>query len=291
MPVIVPANALGDHVLAVEDFYQSVDGMPDGVLDMRSVDFVRPYAVVALAGVARLYHSRTGNPLMLINMRHRVHQYLERVNLFQHVGTAIRTEKTLTEFFDRTQPNPKLLELTPVRSTADMLQVITQAEHIFSYWLQVRNLRRLMSVLSEICANVYQHSSSDTGFVMIQTHEARSRDEVRVRVAVGDLGIGVRGSLERQHGVLTPDTVGYLHEAMNGRTARETGRGGLGLRVVQQAVGAGGGYLWVRSDDAAILSKGLAQNTPHTDLVRVPGTQVAVDFHAPLNTTSLVQLA
>lgn len=206
------------------------------------------------------------------------------MDLFQHLDASLRTEHPLTAFFDRQQPNPKLLELTPVRSTADMLTVITQAERIFSYWLQVRNLRRLMSVLSEICANVYQHSASDTGLVMIQTHEARSRDEVRVRVAVGDLGIGVRASLEGRHGVLAPDTAGYLLEAMNGRTARDTGRGGLGLRVVQQTVGDGGGYLWVRSGDAAVLSEGLAANTPYTNLVRVPGTQVAVDFHAPLNT-------
>lgn len=284
MPTVVPPNAFGDHVLAVEDFYRELASSQDGVLDMRAVAFVRPYAVVALAGVARLYYDQSGYPLRLVNLHPRVHQYLERVDLFRHLGHALRPETPLTEFFDRQQPNPKLLELTPVRSTEDMLTVVTQAERIFSYWLQVRNLRRLMSVLSEICANVYQHANSDTGLVMIQTHEARSRDEVRVRVAVGDLGIGVRASLERRHGPVAQDTAGYLLEAMNGRTARDTGRGGLGLRVVQQTVGAGGGYLWVRSGDAGVLSEGLAANTPYVALPHIPGTQVAVDFHAPLNT-------
>ncbi|MEO0564653.1 MAG: ATP-binding protein, partial [Chloroflexota bacterium] len=251
-------------------------------IDMLHVTFIRPYAVIALVTTARQHHTRTGQPLTLTNTPLRVHQYLERVDLFRHLGDIIRTETTLTELFDRDQPNPKLLELTPITGTNDMLRVITAAERIFAFWLHVRNLRRLMSVLSEICANAYQHSGSSTGVVMIQTHEATSKDQVRVRVAIGDVGIGVRGSLSARFGEIEPNTLGYLQQAMNGRTSRHTGRGGLGLRVVQQTVGEGGGYLWLRSEDAAVLSDGVGANTGYEDLAMVPGTQLSVDFHAPL---------
>jgi hypothetical protein len=281
MPIQVPADALGDHVLAVEAFYNALVETHDGIIDMREVTFIRPYAVIALLNAAHYHHNRTGTPLRLQHMAERVHQYLERVDLFKIGGDLITTDATLTTHFDRTQPNPKLLELTRVSGTEDVFSVITRAERIFSYWLNVRNLRGLMSVLSEVCANAYQHSDS-SGIVMIQTHEAKTRGQVRIRMAIGDTGIGVRASLERRFGSLSDDTLGYLTEAMNGRTSRHSGRGGLGLRVVQQTVGEGGGYMWIRSGDAAILSEGLGQAEGHRGLAHVPGTQVAVDFHAPL---------
>lgn len=286
MPVIVP-NVLGDHVLQAEAFYRATQLPHDGVFDMSEVSFVRPYGVIALVSAARTYFSHTRKPLHLIRLQLQVHQYLERVDMFKVAGEYVSVDNPLQDYFDREQSTPNLLELTEVRNAAGVITVIAQAERIFSYWLQVPNLRGLLSVLSELCGNVYQHSGDRHGMVLIQTHKARSRGKVRVRVAIGDLGMGVRGSLRNHFGELGGEPLDYLYEAMRGRTSRHTQRGGLGLRLVERTVGDVGGYMWLRSETAAILTTGEGAADGHAGLAYMSGTQVAVDFHAPLDGTEV----
>lgn len=283
MAVLIP-NVLGDHAVDVEDFYRlTVDA---DTLDMGAVRFIRPYGVTALIAVARAYHAKHDQPLMLVNVPLRVHQYLERVDLFRLMGQYIQTDSTLTEYFDRTQSAPKLLELTRIRHTVDMLTVIAQVERIFAYWLQVSNLHSLIHVLSELCANIYQHSADDEGMVIVQTHEAVSKNAVRVRVAIGDAGVGVRANLRACCGDLGDEPLPYLQQALDGITSRHSGRGGLGLRTVQRVVQETGGYFWLRSETAAVLVNDDGQRQVWHGLPYVAGTQAAVELHAPLGQLS-----
>ena len=144
----------------------------------------------------------------------------------------------------------------------------------------IPNLGDLLNVLSELCANVYQHSGDHQGCVLIQKYSPFP-GRVTVNLAVGDLGCGIKGSLIARHGEIGQETLDYLREALCGKTSRASGRGGLGLRRVEQIVEARGGYLWLRSENAAILSRGQNQTQEHTDLVSIPGTQVAVELYAP----------
>ncbi len=276
-------DSLGDHGPDGEAFYTSATRLSGDGLDMSQVSFIRPYGVIALLCVARNYHEQTHETLTLRNLQPRVHQYLERVDLFKVGGDYLRADRNLDETWDRKQPNPKLLELTPVSSANGVFTVIGQAERIFSYWLQVSNLHSLISVLSELCSNAYQHSGAPPGFVMIQTHEAVTKGQARVRLAICDMGIGVPGSLEKRFGPLGETPLDYLLIAMGGKTSRGTGRGGLGLRIVEKTVGESGGWMWLRSQTAALITDGNGYLTTYRDLPYIPGTQVAVEFHAPLN--------
>ncbi len=275
-------NALGDKGEDAEAFYAAALRSRSGTLDLSDVTFIRPYGIVALVCAARMHTAQTDEPLRLCHLQSRVHQYLERIDLFRVAGDYLRADAPLSETWDRSQPKPKMLELTPISGEQDVFHVIVQAERIFRYWLHKRNLGNLLGVLSELCSNVYQHSRDPYGMVMIQTHEAVQKEQVRVRVAIADMGIGVRGSLEARFGILGTAPLDYLRAAMGGKTARHTGRGGLGLRIVEQTVGAGGGYMWLRSETAALLTDGAGTVRTWKNLPHVPGTQVAVDFHAPL---------
>ncbi|MEM6527196.1 MAG: ATP-binding protein [Chloroflexota bacterium] len=276
-------DVLASHSEDAEALYTALHQATSTHLNMADVSFIRPHGVIALVCAARARYAEHGERTVLCNLQHRVHQYLERVDLFRAMGDFITTESTLHDTFDRTQEKPTLLELTPISSAGDLLTAIAQAERIFSYWLQVRNLRGLLGVVSELCSNIYQHSGDPHGAVMIQTHRAVTKGAARVRVAIGDTRLGVRGSLENRHGTLGETPLDYLMIAMGGRTSRETGRGGLGLRIVEQTVGAGGGYMWLRSENAAVLTGGPGTVQTRDHLAYVPGTQVAVEFHAPLD--------
>jgi hypothetical protein len=278
-------DVLGGGSLSVESFYSRIQQLPPAdqyVLDMAGVSFVRPYGVIALGIAARLLSQRTDRLVELQHLKADVHLYLERMNLFETGRNWLQPSNQLEAEWARNPRTRNLLELMTIAGPNDVMSIVSTAERIFSRWLTVPNLGSLLSVLSELCANVYQHSGDPYGCTLIQKYESHTRDEVLVCLAVGDLGCGIRESLTARHGQIGQEPLDYLREALEGRTARRTGRGGLGLRRVQQIAASEGGHLWLRSETAAILSHGLGQAEAHRGLILIPGTQVAVEFHAPL---------
>ncbi|MCC6190550.1 MAG: sensor histidine kinase [Anaerolineales bacterium] len=156
--------------------------------------------------------------------------------------------------------------------------MIGQAERIFAYWLG--DVGSLLTALSELCTNLYEHSQDPSGCVLIQKNDWPSQGQVVVRMAVGDLGQGIRGSLSARHGPFGSEPIDYIRAAMDGRTARASGRGGLGLRRVEQIAQSKQGYLWLRSETAAMLSRGPGTQDMQANLALIPGTQVAVEIRA-----------
>jgi hypothetical protein len=281
---LVP-DVLGGDTQSVERFYSIISNVPPAekyMLDMSAVRFVKPYGVIALVIAARGLSMLSGQQVHLSNTSDKVYLYLHRMNLFQIGSDWLQAADTLGQEWSRNPQTANLLELTVITGPSDVELVISRAERIFSRWLLVPNLRNLLNVLSELCANIYQHSGDRYGCVLIQKYESFKRDQVIVNLAVGDLGCGIRGSLVARHGEIGREPLDYLREAMGGRTSRHTDRGGLGLRRVEQIAASEGGHLWLRSETAAIFSRGPGKAKGHRDMALVPGTQVAVEFHAPL---------
>jgi signal transduction histidine kinase len=281
--ITVP-DSLGGSVGEVEALHALADRPQSAerfVLDMGRVGFVKPYGVVALLLTARRLAALSGRRIEVASINRQVHSYLERMNLFDVGRDWLAPARSLGEEWDRNPQTPNLLELTAIEGPQDVIAAISRAERVFSRWLVVPDLNSLLRILSELCANVHQHSADPFGCVMIQKYEETARGRIVVSIAVGDLGIGVRTSLATRHGEIGYEPLDYLQEAMRGRTSRANERGGLGLRTVEEAAKASGGRLWLRSETAALLSRAPSQVRSHSDLCHVPGTQVAVDLHAP----------
>ncbi len=275
-------DALGGGVGDVEALHSVVDGCRQAeqfVLDMGRVGFVKPYGVVALLLTTRRLANLSGRRVELANMGHQVHSYLERMDLFDLGGDWLAPARDPDEGWDRNPQTPNLLELTAIESPQDVVAAITRAERVFSRWLDMPDLSGLLCVLSELCANVHQHSGDSSGCVMIQKYEGAGGRAV-VCVAVGDLGCGVRASLAARHGKMGGEPLDYLHAALAGRTSRASGRGGLGLRMVEEVAKDAAGRLWLRSETAAVVGRASGETHGHRALCHVPGTQVAVDLHS-----------
>lgn len=285
MDIITVPDSLGGGVGDVEALHALVarrEPAQEFVLDMGRVGFVKPYGVVALLLAARRLAAFSGRRVKLANLPRQVHFYLERMDLFDVGGDWLTPARSPDEGWDRNPQTRNLLELTAIEGPQDVLAAISQAERVFSRWLDVPDLNGLLRVLSELCANVHQHSGDPLGCVMIQKYEEPARGRTVVSVAVGDAGVGVRASLAARHGEIGQEPLDYLSEAMGGRTSRANGRGGLGLRVVEEAAKESGGRLWLRSETAGVVSKASGQARGHRDLCHVPGTQLAVDLCASL---------
>ena len=282
---VVP-NLFNHGVDQVEAFYTALDALPPApqyVFDLSQIDFIRPYGVIALLTAIRRLAAQTGRPVLLLNASDQVYLYLHRMDFFKVGADWFQADRVVVSgAWSRDPATMNLLELSPIGSAEDVAWVMERTERIFSRWLLVANLRSLLNVLSELCANIYQHSADPVGYALIQKYNSVKRERVTVRLAVGDAGRGIRGSLAERHHDLGSEPLDYLLAAMQGRTARENGRGGLGLRLVEQIVGSEGGQLWLRSETAAVLSHGTGTVQGSSGLTYLSGTQIAVEFYAPL---------
>jgi hypothetical protein len=255
---------------------------------MRQVGFVKPYGVVALLLAARRLVGLSGQRVELANVDRQVRSYLERMDLFEVGGDWVAPAEVLDESWDRNPQTPNLLELTAIEGSQDVITTITRAERVFARWLYVPDLNGLLRVLSELCANVHQHSGAQLGCVMIQKYEEGASGRTVVCVAVGDLGRGVRASLAARHGEIGREPLDYLHAAMAGWTSRESGRGGLGLQTVGEIAKGARGRLWLRSETAAVMSRGSGEPRGQQGLRHV---RHFVPFEAPEETVTAIRTA
>lgn len=281
MTVIRIPNVLGGQVEDAERLHAVIHAalLDDAyVFDMAAIDFIKPHGAIALLMETRLLAKRTGRPILLNNLSEQVHLYLERMDLFD-VGAAWLKPSTLpSQTWSRSPQTANLLELTPILGPGSVESAITRAERIFAEHLPEGDLGHLLNVLSEVCANVYQHSGDPHGSVLIQRYYVSTRGEMVMCAAVGDLGRGVRGSLRARHDALGITPLDYLRAALRGQTSRATGRGGMGLRRVEQIAGATAGILRIRSESAVLSSRGANRISAHEELAYLPGTQVVVEI-------------
>lgn len=281
----LPISPFGRDTNDIDDLYCLLSNLkPEPyALDLASVSFLKPPGVMALLLAVRQIEEKTGHPVSILNLDNELKSYLERVNLFDVAQQWLELDKIFPETrWDRNPESTSLLELTPITNALDVAQAMERAEAIFSRWLQMQNLSSLLRVISELCSNIYQHSGDPHGFVLIQRYQYISRGEVEVVLAAGDLGQGFRGSLQTTHPQLGDDPLNYIQATMTGTTSRETGRGGLGLRTVEETAAKEGGYVWLRSETAALRSYGPNRHYSSTNLAFMPGAQVVVEFRAPL---------
>ena len=250
-------------------------------LDMGAVTFIKPYGAIALTIASRRLSHLSGHPVILENLAADTHAYLQRMDLFDVGKEWLFSPASLDGHWSRSSQTPNLLELTTITGPWDVETILSRAALIVERWLMLNNLGPLLRVLSELCTNVYDHSGDHAGCILMQRYKAALRGQVVVYLAVGDLGCGIRSSLYARHGAIGDGVLDYLHEALRGRSARATGRGGLGLRTIEGIIGAHGGSLWLRTETAAVLSRGQGTVYSWESLTPVPGTQIAVEFRAP----------
>lgn len=281
MVTLVIPNVLASPENELERLYRAVMAQEeDGLycLDMRYVSFIHPVGVVALIGAARFLSKISGQTVRVINVRPDVLLYLSRMDCVSNCREWLSFPQA-TDDWARSTYTPNLLELTFVRDHRDVVTVIERAERIFARWLQSGDVYTLLQILSELCANIYQHSGDVNGCVLIQKYDAPPG--VVVRVAVGDSGYGVRTTLSRRCPDEALSPLDSLARAFEGYTARPSGRGGLGLRRVRGLAIGTGGHVWIRSESASLLFSGDAR-VSRNDLEQVPGTQVSVSFRGPM---------
>jgi hypothetical protein len=138
-------------------------------------------------------------------------------------------------------------------------------------------------LLSEVAQNIIEHAAG-SGWVAIQTYRRiRALDRPVAVIAVMDLGVGFRGSLEKEHsarfGERWGDATALEAAFIHGVTRfRDPGRG-QGLKQIRKRVGRWGGKIAIRSGTARIADVpdwdqgGVPMET---ELAPFPGAQILI---------------
>ncbi|HEX2210645.1 MAG TPA: ATP-binding protein [Longimicrobium sp.] len=269
--LIAEANAAGDERL---------------LFDARHVRFADPYGMVGLLALG-VHYTRDGVPPIL-----QFPQAAEVASYFTRMGFVTAAEGVF-EMHDAPRPrageSSVLLPITVVGSSDDVHGVIEQLnEHRIGELLSSQlgysqaDSMAFSMLLSEVSQNIVEHADAP-GWVGIQTYRRWRRVDKRVVViAVMDLGVGFRGSLEREHagrfgdrwGDATALEAAFIHGVTR---FRDPGRG-QGLKQIRRRVLRWGGKIAIRSGTARIsdVPEWDDGDPMTTELAPFPGAQILI---------------
>ncbi|HEV7588352.1 MAG TPA: ATP-binding protein [Longimicrobium sp.] len=257
------------------------------LFDARHVRFADPFGMLGLLALGTYLRETGGRPMLQLPQAPEVLRYLGGMGFLGAAGAAF-------EMGDAPRgrgagESNVLLPITVIGSHDDVHGVVDVLNEGRVSSLLAEQLGYSKSdaigfsmLLSEVSQNIIEHADAP-GWVGIQVYNWQRRLGRKVAViAVMDLGIGFKGSLEREHSARFGDRWGdatALEAAfIHGVTRfRDPGRG-QGLKQIRKKVGRWGGKISIRSgtariadvpewDDAVPMEK---------DLPYFPGSQIQI---------------
>lgn len=236
-------------------------------LDFSKVTFVVPYPLLSMIAYCRFISSMTNMRVHLVNIPQVIYQYMERTDFLRIVSDAIFIEGDYsgTPLWSRdTAPSKKLHGIVEIsRNRNDSAQKIAESiielnaeyDNILGFFgRDHKNADLFFTILSEITANVPEHSGSE-GYLLVQKYE-RQNGTIVTSVSIMDIGIGIRARLRQQIArnqrspfAGRPKDSDYLKFAFS----RDGTRSGAGLHSVLQAMSS-----WPPSDTALLAVSGKA---------------------------------
>ena len=249
------------------------------VLDLSGLTFVDPYGMGMLCLIAR-HLSRT---FWDISCRmpgvEAVRTYLARMNVLAALGQFASFEEEAPP--RHAASNEALLEMTPITRRDDVESVLRLIGHRVSAILaeelnyKDREIAGFKNVVAELCHNVLDHSF-DWGYVAAQRYMDHRRGKKFAIIGVGDLGIGIRGSLAMRYDVSAWTHATAIVNAVRKQFSRDPTRG-LGLYVVNRICHDYGGGLHIRSGDARVYIRG--RSVYRNETAPFPGTQLSITLY------------
>ncbi|HPJ37127.1 MAG TPA: ATP-binding protein [Spirochaetota bacterium] len=256
-------------------------------IDMSRVGFIEPYSMVSFAILGREYLRNTGKKLTLVNIPLNINQYLYRMDFFK-TGIFENTDKLDPKYyFKRSSLSKSVIEITEIpgkeresiRVISDVIATFRKrADNILKYWLFGSIVDYFVTVISEICQNIFEHSI-DSGFLAMQTYSYSS--EHIVRLVISDSGVGIRESFTGKKEISVDSTASLIEKVLT--TPLSSKRDfGYGLCQVNTIVEKLGGSIYIRSDDASVSVvhnkkyNSTTKTFQKTNLAPFPGTQLSV---------------
>ncbi len=249
------------------------------ILDLDRTTFAKPFGVTLLYGLISLLRQR-GEAVRVV-VPPPVATYLWRMNLhapFDGDGDVV-FEPDIRRWGVTSWAQPEhVLPLTRVEVNNDD-EVVEAGKSLWGIiasrapqFLPVEY--QIRTALVELISNVERHSGAGVATVIAQTHKDA------VRLAVGDVGIGVRRSLERAYSLAGRPDHEVLQFATQPGVTATPGGGGTGLWTIVDAIQEYGRAVHLGSGQGVYSVFRGYENARPSRLV-IPGTIVEVAFDRP----------
>jgi len=283
MKLIPPPRLNEDSFEALIAQVPGLEKEDEVTVDLTTLQFVDPYGMVGLLELAHYLASRSTFPSLLPPASEDVVKYLERLDFFKFAPGLYNLSRhwpVPSDRFFRKRESDVLLEITPVEGSLDVHDIVVKvkrrAGRILSEHLNYDrdDIDKFLVAVSEVCQNIPEHSES-AGWIGIQKYfyEKRLGKNV-VKIAVMDLGIGIRKSLGRRGWSDKMAIEKALFEGVSRH--KDLGRG-HGLTSVKGLVQAWGGKIAIRSGTAKVgLFPNWAAERLKGELPHFPGTQISI---------------
>lgn len=267
-----------------------INGKEPVKIDLREVQFIDPYGMLGLLELGRYLKKKYTSPLLILPHSEEVLKYLERMDFWKYALELFELESQdpwPKEPFFRSQHSDVLLELTRIEETDDIHNLVEKVRERAGSIL-VANLNyssgdidAFVVALSEVCQNIPEHSQ-DIGYVAIQKYFYEKKLGKNVaKIAVMDLGIGIKASLSSKYAALRKDwsdSIAIKMAVFEGASRYDDPGRGQGLVGVRKLVEKWNGKFVIRSGSAKVGLIPSWDNSPKylPRLPYLPGTQISI---------------
>ncbi|TAL38839.1 MAG: ATP-binding protein [Spirochaetes bacterium] len=259
------------------------------VLDLSRIDFIEPYSMLGLLLLGRTYLRNTGHRLSLTAIPLAIHQYLSRMDFFKWGYFDVSQRLEEGRQLKRSAFSNRVVEITEIshrerESIAAISAVIglfrKRAEHILKYWVSESTVDYFVTVISEVCQNIFEHSL-DSGYCALQTYSAGG--EHVLRLVISDSGIGIPASFASRPDISGESNARLIEMALTTPISSKR-KFGYGLCQVNDIVEKLRGGIFMRSDHGSVAvmynkkRSGPPQVFLRNDLTHFPGTQISISL-------------
>ncbi|MEW6619302.1 MAG: ATP-binding protein [bacterium] len=268
------------------------DSIKNGaIINIAKAEFIDPYGMVGLLEIGWYLKKESDIiPILILPQLTDVLKYLERMDFLEKAGNVFEIDTSTIKIEDRflrSRHSDVLLEITKIEGTDDIHTIVDRvkqrAETILKTNLNydTQAIDSFIVALSEICQNIPEHSQS-AGYVGIQRYLYEKRlGKYVVKIAVMDLGIGIKDSLTHKYSSRYKDwsDLEAIRLALFEGASRydDIGRG-HGLTNVRKLVQKWGGKFMIRSGTAklGIVPEWDTTKPQQSALSFFPGTQISI---------------
>ncbi len=268
---------------AFESVISSV--IEDVPIDLKEIQFIDPYGMVGLLEAGAFLKSRGIKQILRLPQSEKVLRYLERMDFFRYAGQYFQLEPfgpAISGKYRRSSYSDVLLEITPIEKSDDIHFIVgkvkSRAHAILAKHLRYdeKAIHGFIVALSEVCQNILEHSEK-TGFVGIKKYHFPKINKNVVKIAVMDIGIGFKKSLEAR--LRIENDLEAIEKALLHGASRYTDKGrGHGLASVRRFINQWNGKISIRSGTAkfSIIPEWAWGKEKESGLIYFPGAQISI---------------
>ncbi|HPJ35883.1 MAG TPA: ATP-binding protein [Spirochaetota bacterium] len=260
-----------------------------GVIDMSRVAFIEPYSMLSFLLMGRNYLRKKGEKIRLVNLPIQIHQYLNRMDFISRDFFQISENISDNMMLKRSVSSSRLMEIVEIPNKerhgvnviASVISLFRKrASGILKYWMNDSIVDYFVTVISELCQNIFEHSL-DTGFVAMQTY--RTGSENIARLVISDSGVGIRRSFEAKNDIKFSTGADIIEMALTTPISSKR-EFGYGLCQVNSITERLKGTIFIRNDSSSLTAlynrkEGSSKNIfLRNDLPHLDGTQISISL-------------